>query len=102
MSQSLAAGALCVVLGVQAAAHAARHWRPRRGAHRAGDPLPVPYATFHDGPITVTPLGIFETGFRRCPKCAARTVVIVHEDGSATCDTDGCRTHIPATEEGAL
>lgn len=97
MSQSLAAGALCGVLVVQAVAHAFRHWRPRRGAHRAGDPLPVPYASFHDGPIAITPLGQIPMGWRRCPAERVEVEVIVHEDGSATCDTEGCRTHIPAT-----
>lgn len=100
MSQSLAAGALSVVLSVQAIAHAARHWRPRGGAHRTADPLP-PYAGFHDGPTLATEIGTFATGFVWCPECTGRTVAILHADGSATCDSDGCGTHIPASEEGA-
>jgi hypothetical protein len=81
------------------AAHGA-HRRARTAHAPAGDPVPQ-YAAFYDGEITVTtPLGPIVRGFKYCPTELRVVAMTLHPDGSASCDTPRCHTHIHATTTG--
>lgn len=98
----LAALLLGVVLGNAgvAAMRLARGERLRAAHAPAGDPAPQ-YAAFYDGEITVTtPLGPIVRGFKYCPTELRVVAMTLHPDGSASCDTPRCHTHIHATTTG--
>ena len=67
-------------LGITLVALAGRRWPGRR-------------------PQAAPPSTVVQMGWRYCPECLRVGAVILHRDGTATCDPDGCGTHIPAPEE---
>jgi ribosomal protein S27AE len=86
--------------GVALIALAIQALRPPSGQHRIrphGERVPktvapeavVPYAGFHDGPLTVVAI----ERYRWCADCSARRVIARHADGSYRC---GDGHHTPA------